>query len=754
MADRQELYNALRNADAAGDTAAARRLASYIQSLPAEQAPAKPFGQQLNDSIRDLPRQVGLTARYGIEGVGDTLDFVASPIRAGLNAVLPTKKPTVTDLISTQDARARPAIEGRSGKVLADMLHLPEPATARERVVGDATRMLAGGAVPIATAARAAQGTTGVTRAVSQQLAANPVHQLASAAAAGGAGGYTRETGGNDGSQFAASLAAGLATPLGIGAAQRVAGPLGRLLRPATPTPQQAQEINVTINNALRSSGLTLEQLPAQVAQSIRNDVAAAFRTSDQVSPDAVRRLADYRLTGLTPTAAGLTLDPAVVTRQKNLAKVGINSRDQVAQHLGQTENRNNKLLTEGLNKLGAGAADDAYAGGYRVIGALERRNERANDVIGRLYDRARDSQGRSAALDHVTFTNRAADLLHEANVESFLTPDIRNKLNGFADGSIPLTVEIAEQFKTGIGRLQRNSTDGNVRFALGAVRQALDEAPLLNQRAPAAPTAFRGNQVSVPGGLGPANAPAQNLGQDAIDAFNKARRVNRAWMQTVERTPALQAVRDGVEPDKFVQQFIVGGGKDASFSAVAQLKHSIKANPVAMQSVREQIAAHLKSRALNSAEDEVGRFSQAGYNKALNAIGDRKLRLFFSQQEIDQMKALGRVASYEQFQPVGSAVNNSNTAAAAGALVDRFLSQSVLSKIPFGQAAIGDPLQNITVGIQSGRTLDVPRNLVAPQMLGPRQPAGMLASPALMMSPAVIATEDEDYRQRGLLSP
>lgn len=733
MADRQELYNALRNADAAGDTAAAQRLASYIQSLPPEQAPAKPFGQQLNDSIRDLPRQVGLTARYGLEGAGDVFDtFVGNPMRT-LAAPVFGNKPTA-----------------RTGAAAADAVGLPQPQTAQERIVGDAARLVVGGAGTIGAASKASQVLTGTSKGVARALAANPTQQLASAGAAGGAGGYTRETGGNDGSQFAASLAAGLATPLGIGAAQRVAGPLGRLLRPATPTPQQAQEINITINNALQSSGLTLEQLPAQVAQSIRNDVAAAFRTSDQVSPDAVRRLADYRLTGLTPTAAGLTLDPAVVTRQKNLAKVGINSRDQVAQHLGQTENRNNKLLTEGLNKLGADTADDAYAGAQRIIGAVERRDERASDVLGRLYDRARDSQGRSAALDHVTFTNRAADLLHDANVESFLTPDIRNKLNGFADGSIPLTVEIAEQFKTGIGRLQRNSTDGNVRFALGAVRQALDEAPLLNQRAPAA---FGGNQVSVPGGLGPA-APAQSLGQEAIDAFNKARRVNRAWMQTVERTPALQAVRDGVEPDKFVQQFIVGGGKNASFSAVAQLKHSIKANPEALQSVREQIAAHLKSRALNSAEDEVGRFSQAGYNKALNAIGERKLRLFFSQQEIDQMKALGRVASYEQFQPVGSAVNNSNTAAAAGALVDRFLSQSVLSKIPFGQAAIGDPLQNITVGIQSGRTLDVPRNLAAPQMLRPRPPAGMLASPALMMSPAVIATEDEEYRPRGLLSP
>jgi len=719
--------------------------------LGSQPAPAKPFGQQLNAAIRDVPRQFGLTARYGIEGVGDTLDFLSSPIRAGLNAVLPTKKPTITDLVSLQDARERPAIEGRSGERFADSLGLPKPANARERVVGDVTRMMAGSAVPIAAAGRVAQGSSGVTKAVARQLAANPAHQLASAAAAGGAGGYTRETGGNEGSQFVASLAAGVASPFALGGAQRATGALQRLLRPATPTTQQAQQINVTIENALKSSGLSLEQLPRQVAQSIRDDVAAAFRTSDQVSPEAIRRLADYRMTGLTPTAGGLTLDPAVVTRQKNLSKVGINSKDSTAQFLGQTENRNNKLLTEGLNKLGAGAADDAYGGGQRVIGALERRNEKANDIIGRLYDRARDSGGRSAPLDHYAFTQRAGDLLHDANVESFLTPDIRNKLNGFADGSIPLTVETAEQFKTGIGRLQRNSADGNVRFALGAVRQALDETPLLGQRA-AAPVG--GNQVSVPGGLGPANSPAQNLGQDAINAFNKARRVNRAWMQTVERTPALQAVRDGVEPDKFVQQFIVGGGKDASFTAVAQLKHSIKSNPVAIQSVREQIAAHLKSRALNSADDEVGRFSQAGYNKALSSIGDRKLRLFFSQQEIDQMKALGRVASYEQFQPVGSAVNNSNTAAAGAAIVDRFLSQSILSKIPFGQAAIGDPLQNITVGMQSGRALDVPRSLVVLQAPGARQPAGMLVSPAMAMGMLGTTPEEEDEKRRGLLSP
>jgi len=699
--------------------------AARVSKPAAAPAPSKPFGQQLNDAIADVPRQVGLTARHGLEGAGEVFDtFVGNPVRTLASPILGNK----------------PA--ARTGAALADLARLPQPRTATERIVGDAARMVAGGAGTLGAAAKGAQRLTGVAQGVARTLAANPVQQLASASAAGAAGGYTRETGGNDGAQLAASLAAGIATPF---AANKVAGLASRLNRRVLP--QDPQQINITINSAIEQSGLRLDQLPPRVAQSIRDDVAKAFRTTDQVSPDAVRRLADYRLTNLTPTAAGLTLDPAVVTQQKNLAKLGMNSKDKTAQFLGETENRNNQLLKNGLNDLGASAADDAYAGGERVIGALERRNERANDILGRLYDRARDSSGRSAALDPRAFTQRAGDLLHEANVESFLMPDIRNKLNGFADGTIPLTVEIAEQFKTSIGRLQRSSADGNVRYALGAVRQALDEAPLINQRAPAAP--LGGNQVSVPGGLIEGGGQqAQNLGQEAIDAFTKARRANRAWMQIVERTPALQAVRDGVEPDKFVQEFIVGGGKKGNFSAVAQLKHSIKADPVAMQSVREQILGHLKARALNDMPDETGNFGSSAYVKALAAIGERKLRLFFQPEEIQQMQALGRVARYEQHQPTGSKVNNSHTAGAAGGLAERVLNSAVLSKIPFGAAAIGDPLQNITVGLQSGRALNVPKTLALPR-LAPNQRMGMMASPALFMT-----QPEEQERPRGLLAP
>lgn len=693
----------------APDGASEADVLAYAQrsfKMAAAPKPEKPFGEQLNDTIHDLPRQLGLTARYGLEGAGGIADMVTSPIRGALN------------LIPGVD------IKPGMGQAAASLLNLPQPQNARERIVGDASRMVAGSMLPLAAGAGLAKNGSGVAQGVGQMLASNPVQQIASAGASGAAGGYTRETGGNDTSQLAASLAAGLAAPLAVNGIQRGATAVARQLSSAAaPSPQQIAQIDITINNALQPSGLSLGDLPAQVAQGIRDDVGKAFRTSDQVSPDAVRRLADYRLTGLTPTAGGLTLDPAIVTQQKNLAKLGINSKDQVAQQLGQTQNANNRALTQGLNGLGAATADDPFAGGEKIIGALDQRNTRAQQLINQEYTAARGTDGRSAALDPHAFTNKANDLLDEALLGGKLPSDVRNLLNKAATGEMPLTVDVAEQFKTRIGDLQRASSDAAERKALGMVRSALNDTPLL---------------------------PGQQIGQDAIDAFNKARSLNRSWMQIVERTPALQAVRDGIEPDKFVQQFIVGGGGKSNVMDVAMLKNSIKANPEAMDAVRTQIAAFLKQKALGGAADEVGNFSQSAFNKALTSIGDRKLNLFFKPDEINQLKAIGRVSSYEQFQPAGSAVNNSNTAGAGGAmLLDRIASSPLLSKLPFGQQAIAQPLQNITLGIQAGRAMDVPRTLAVP-----RSPA-LLGRQGLMVSPAAfIGLDNEEERQRRLLAP
>lgn len=687
--------------DGATEQEAFQMLQSQLGAGPQAPAPAKPFGQQLNDNIADIPRQAGLTARYGIEGVGGALNMLATPVRAGLNLLLP-KQQTLPGLVA--GASRRDAIQPINFKGLADAVGLPEPCNALERVVSDASRTVAGGLVPMAAAGRIAQGASGVTKGVAQTLSANPLQQLVSAGSAGGAGGYVRETGGNDSSQMLASVAAGVAAPLAMNKLSQVAGAVGRMARPQAPPPAQ---IDIHINNALQPSGMTLNDLPASVQAGIRKDVTEAFNIGGSVTPMAVRRLADYRLTGATPTAAGLTDNPAVITQQRNLAKLGINSKDSAAQALGQTENSNNRVLIGGLNDLGAGTADTSIAGGRRVMGALSSRNDAAKGAIDARYAAARATDGRSAALDPHTFSNRANDALDEALLGGKLPADVRNLLNKASSGRMPLTVDTAEQFKTRIGDLQRSSTDAAERKALGLVRQALDDTPLLDGQ-----------------------------GQDAINAFNRARSLNRAWMGIVEKTPALQAVRDGIEPDKFVQQFIVGGGAKANVADLAALRQSVKSSPDALQAVREQIAAHLKAKALNGAADEVGNLSQSAYNKSLNAIGDEKLALFFSRPEVDQLRAIGRVASYEQVQPRGSAVNNSNSAAAIGNIFDRLAGSSLLSKVPFGKS-LQEPIQNIAVGLKSSAAMNVPKALAGnPLQRAAGRPVGMAMSPAVLMQP------------------
>ncbi|MFS2015034.1 hypothetical protein ACEN88_00465 [Massilia sp. CT11-108] len=58
MPDREQLYQALRNADAAGDTKAAQRLAGYIKSLPANDATETKQGHNLFDTLASIPGHI------------------------------------------------------------------------------------------------------------------------------------------------------------------------------------------------------------------------------------------------------------------------------------------------------------------------------------------------------------------------------------------------------------------------------------------------------------------------------------------------------------------------------------------------------------------------------------------------------------------------------------------------------------------------------------------------------------------------
>lgn len=694
---------------------------------PAAKKPG--FGERVDAGIADIPRQLGLTARYGIEGLGQVADIVGAPIASTLNYLDPTRPAPASPVANALDPIdyrfSRPSENTRS---IANALGLPQPQDATERIVGDASRMLASGAGMV-KAAQAVSGTTipvvrplvskiagnpyqpispsvGPMRQLAAPLAARPGLQAASAVGSGLSGGYARETGGSPTAQFVASVLGGVAAPgavAGVNAGRNYVKNVVDSIRDVRPT-----QVTVQIKNALENAGY--KDVPKSVYNQIEQDAANAMRHGD-LSQDALRRLVDYRMVGATPARGNLTLNPVDLTRQQNLAKVGANSPNAKLQQLAMRQNTNTGTLIRNLNELGADTADDAFSAGQKVLGGLGQTAGKKQAVINMAYDRARSQTGIDAAIDPAAFTRKADDLLNENLLHGALPPDVRKILNDASTGKMPLTVRTAEQIKTAMGNLQRSSSDGSVRKAIGLVRQALDDAPIM-----------------------------QGQGDDAVRAFNQARGLNRQWRTLVEKTPALQALEDGVQPDKFVQDYIIRGSGKSNVMDVARLKNVVKDSPDAMQAIRGQILAHLKAKATSGKPDEAMTFSQSGYNNAFSAIGERKLRMFFSKAEIDKMKAVGRVAMYEQIQPSGSAVNNSNTAAMGMAnLFDLIANNKVVNAIPFGSAAIGTPAQSISTTIQGSGVSNIPRSLVAaPQASQPlsRLPLPLLLTPGLLEQP------------------
>lgn len=686
----------------------ATKLKANGMAVPAEwmgDAPQPQAAEQAGAALRQVPRQIGLTARYGMEGLGQVADVFTAPIRLAVNPLLE----------AAGLPRAGTLTSAASG--LADKFGLPAPQTANERVVGDAARTMAGAGGMVGAARGVAGATTGIAQNVASRMAANSGAQVAGAATAGASGGAVREAGGTPVEQFMASLLGGVAGGM---AASGAANVTQRAKTALTPQAVKTAAADQQIALSLERQGVDWSQVPERVRQSVRDEVAGALQTGGQLNGEALRRLLAFRNTGTTPTVGMLTQNPGQITREMNLAKTGANSIDPSLQKLPAIQNQNAAQLLRQLDEAGAAGAPDAMAAGQRVVGALQSRANAAKANIGSLYQQARDSGGRSLPLEGGTFTQRANALLDADNVGSFLPPDIARKMNDIALGKFPLTVDVAEQLKTSIGNLQRGSADGNVRRALGLVRQALDDTPLQNS------AKAGGNQVAIPGQV----APSVAAGEESVAAFNAARAANRTWMQKVEGNPALKAVVDGVEPDQFIARFVVGKG--ASARDVGALKAEL--GPDAVEALKGYLVRHLRNAATNSTDD-ITKFSNDAYRRAFRDIGEDKLRAFFSPQELQKLRDVGEAAKYMQAQPVGSAVNNSNSGALVlGRGLDML--EQAASYVPFGGR---DIIKGVIQGQQQRQTLNPLLALTQPQFR--QRPNPMLG--AVIAAPAQAREDD-----------
>lgn len=121
MASRDELFNALRAADAAGDVEGARKLAAYIQSMPAADSPKISSAERAGKAN---PSAVTTTAQGPLFGFGDEVaGAIAATLKAGEGGSWRNRYEAYRDYLRGQEAGYKEAspITGTALQVAASL---------------------------------------------------------------------------------------------------------------------------------------------------------------------------------------------------------------------------------------------------------------------------------------------------------------------------------------------------------------------------------------------------------------------------------------------------------------------------------------------------------------------------------------------------------------------------------------------------------------------------------------------------------
>ena len=687
--------------------------AAYQEALKEDK---KPVAIKAGSALNDIPRQIGLTARYGMEGLGNAAQLVTEPLRYVTDrATGSTGKTVPMGVLATQGA---------------DWLGLPKPQGANERVVGEATKLMAGAGGTTAAASLAKPATTalqfvsknaepiyqGVSAKLSQMFAANPLQQVSSAAGAGLAGGASKEAGGSPLMQGAASLVGGVVGGKAPDIAQGTASLAKRLFNVGL----SQNQLDVKISDVLRRTGVDYSQVPERIKQSLRQEMSGALNTDKELNPEAVSRLLAFREAGVTPTRGMISQNPVQITKEQNLAKMGANSSDSGLQGLSLVQNRNNNQLIGNLNTLGADRGNVLNAG-ERVTSSVFGTQAGLRGAEQSAWDAAKGSPGyrQPISAQAISDINGA---LGEQGLMPFMNPSISRYMEAFQTGQ-PFTPQDYRNLQSMLSR--EVAKGGNEGHAAGVAARILRDADLQ-------PAGFANtNNSLVTQGMATGMRNADGAATDAIDAVNRARQATRAAYAYEDSSPLVRSVlSEGAssDPQRIAQRFVIGGTANEAADLVQQV------GPQGLPVIKDAILNHLKSKAVNGAADETAKFSQSAFNKALNDIGERKLALLFTPEEVRALRNNGRVAALMQSQPVGSAVNNSNSGAL---LLGKGL--DFLGKMPIVGPMVTPALKNIQISYGNSQAQKVLPGLLADQnnqpawqkMLAPSAAiGGLLAAP------------------------
>lgn len=642
----------------------------------------------------DLASQLGLTVRAGAKAVSALPALGADAIGGVLNKV---QDLTLGEGRGVRFQQSLPALDA-----LMDRIGLPTPDTPLQRTVSKGLELGIGAGATAKATQQAAQGATGAVKEVLTRLSDDVPMQVATGIGAGLAGQHSAESGSGLVNQFVSATLGGLGGAAAVGGARSLVNAVGQ--RAAL----QPVEIERRINVALQRQGIDPSTITPAMKSALMEDVKQALKTGGNLDDAALARLADYRRLNMTPTRGRVTLDPYDVTREQNAMRLAAATGARDAQLPTIAQNNNARLLD---TVEGFGPVNDPYFTGSRAINPILSRNAMMENAQRNAYNQANQMGGGDIPLPRGVLNGLFGELERQRKLR-FLPSEVSATINDIlSDTRSPFDVNTLDALKTTIATAQRGTQDGNVKAALSIARNYLDSIPLTPDK-----RVFGGNQL-VTQPQAAFMRQQDSAAGDLMAALNRARGLHREWRAWQESQPGIEAALNGAAPETFIRNQIVS--PSVSVDQVRPLVQELGRSPAALDAIRSELVQHLKTAAIGKGNlDETANFSGRNWLRALETIGDRKLSLFFSPAELETLKAVGRVGTIETFQPRGSAVNNSNTAAGVAGLLQGITKNisPLINKIPGGQAVVTPALDNITLSVLERGATNARSGLLQPQ--------------------------------------
>lgn len=618
MATLQELEAALVNADRAGDTAAARILAQEVQNARTlagtPWAKYAPRSQVIDQPAPNLLERVGHGAT----------NFSAMMQQRTLPAPLAKE---VTKQVDEANA-----IYQRGRGADANTFDLPS-------MVGEVIPSL-----PI---------TGGLSAAATALKVANPIAKTAVGALQGaiqGAATYTPE-GESTLKQVGLGAVGGAVAPwasdaigavvsktvqLGKGAAARLA---------ASP-----DKIVAELEPVLRQQGRSWGDLEPDIQRGMLAQARRQLWVDGDLSPDALARKVEME--GLMGPGAGPTRgqvfreDPSQWTFERNNQKLPGEISAPLTQRFQAQIQRLQALAEEAKAKAG-GTAQNAYQAGASTKAALQQKLDDSQKAVGDLYKVWRESGGGGTEVSAQHLADTLGRVSDEWGVENIPGPVLR-RLNefGMAGGKQTklLTIDEAEKLRKLIG----NNDPGRGTPASGAlaqIRSALDRS-VLETETPEVPM-------------------LQAARRAAADRFGMR-----------DSSAAIVSASKDEAPDRFFNKYVLNGNVEDLRGLKNALNTTVMGDKptsgiVGYEPGGAQAWRDLKSQVIDYASQEAqrageGSFSGKAFRKALDEVGDERLKVLFEPAELADLRKLDRVAYNLTAEPNLAAVNHSNTAGAA----------------------------------------------------------------------------------------